>query len=400
MQFSAQQQKAYDKIGCFLKSNNRVFALAGYAGTGKTTLANAISKQVNGQTIFCAFTGKAALALRKKGCAAETIHSLLYNVASKSDGVLADLRERLKTCNDPQEILRLTKEIKAESERLKQPRFSLKPKEHFQKAELVIVDEYSMLTEALYNDILHSTNAKIIMLGDLGQLPPIGKTADIPPDYFLDEVHRQALDSPILRAATFVRCNGELPEDINTLEFSIKSKNECGWEDYKNTDQVIVGKNKTRHFFNKRFREKLQLSHKLLPKIPVKGDKLICLKNNPLNGLYNGTIGYATVDTSVIENDIGFINFKEADSDTELDLQIYLPRFLKDETPDWMDAKNRGFEDMDYGYAITCHKAQGSEWGSVLVFDENFGKTEAERARWLYTAITRASDKCLIVKGA
>ena len=54
--------------------------------------------------------------------------------------------------------------------------------------------------------------------------------------------------------------------------------------------------------------------------------------------------------------------------------------------------------EFEYGYAITCHKAQGSEWDKVLVIEENFPWNKEEHIRWLYTAATRSSEKLVIVQ--
>lgn len=399
MQLSNQQQIAYDQIGSFLESSDRVYTLAGYAGTGKTTIANAIAAMANTETLFCAFTGKAALALRKKGCPAETIHSLLYQPQNKSRQKLFELEQALLSEPYEKKKLELQKLIEEERKRIKTPGFSFNPREEFRRAKLVIVDEYSMLTKQLYNDLLAGTTAKFLLLGDPGQLPAIGARMEIHPDYFLEEVHRQALDSSILRAATHIRENGRLP-DIQDEEFSIHHKKDCSWVDYKDADQVIVGHNATRKTFNKKFREKLSMVHWSNPGLPVKGDKLICLRNNHKAGLFNGLIGYCAQDTMVTsqDDDVGVIQFTEDLNKEGFPLSIYLPRIINDVVPDFQDAKDRGYEDFDYGYAITCHKSQGSEWDSVLVFDEGFGKNAEEKKQWLYTAVTRASKKCKIVR--
>jgi exodeoxyribonuclease-5 len=68
----------------------------------------------------------------------------------------------------------------------------------------------------------------------------------------------------------------------------------------------------------------------------------------------------------------------------------------------FMIAKNQTLPEppyeFAYAYAITCHKAQGSEWDKVLVFEESFPFDKTEHRRWLYTAITRAKEKLVIVK--
>lgn len=400
MELSRQQQIAYDQIGEFLKSSDRVYTLAGYAGTGKTTIANQIAEMSGLPTLFCAFTGKAALALRKKGCPAETIHSLLYQPLNKSRSKLFELEERLTKETDEKIKNDLQFLIAEERKRISLPGFSFNPREELKKAGLVIVDEYSMLTNQLYNDLLSGTRAKFLFLGDPGQLPAIGTKLIIQPDYFLEEVHRQALDSSVLRAATYIRTQGRLPTDIDDEEFCIRDKEQCDWRDYNGADQVIVGHNATRKTFNRKFREKLNMRHIERFGLPVKGDKLICLRNNSRLGIYNGTIGYCTQDTTTThyEDDVGIITFSEDKEKEGFPISIYLPRILEDKIPDYQDAKDRAYEDFDYGYAITCHKSQGSEWDNVLVYHEGFGRGAEEKKQWLYTAVTRASKSCKIVR--
>uniref|UniRef100_UPI0035D076B3 ATP-binding domain-containing protein n=1 Tax=Bartonella sp. MU70NMGDW TaxID=3243561 RepID=UPI0035D076B3 len=55
------------------------------------------------------------------------------------------------------------------------------------------------------------------------------------------------------------------------------------------------------------------------------------------------------------------------------------------------------YDDFDYGYALTVHKAQGSQWNNVVLFDESFAFREMY-ARWLYTGITRAAERLMIVR--
>ena len=57
----------------------------------------------------------------------------------------------------------------------------------------------------------------------------------------------------------------------------------------------------------------------------------------------------------------------------------------------------RRHDDFDYGYALTVHKAQGSQWNDIVLFDESFAFRE-HRIRWLYTAITRAAERLTIIR--
>src|SRR5213595_930817 len=152
-----------------------VFRLFGYAGTGKTTLARHIAEGVDGDVKFAAFTGKAALVMRNKGCDnASTIHSLIYR--AKESGV-------------------------------EQPSFELWDDAPASKAKLIVIDECSMVDAELGRD-LKSFAVPLLVLGDPAQLPPIqggGYFTDASPDAMLTEVHRQAQDNPIVRLSMEIR---------------------------------------------------------------------------------------------------------------------------------------------------------------------------------------------------
>ena len=153
----------------------QVFRLFGYAGTGKTTLARHLAEHVDGETAFGAFTGKAALVLRSKGCKdARTIHSMIY-------------RPKDVETEEPSFVLTRTRPAAA--------------------ASLIVIDECSMVDEELGRDLL-SFGKKVLVLGDPAQLPPVkggGYFTEAEPDVMLTEVHRQAADNPIIRLSMDVR---------------------------------------------------------------------------------------------------------------------------------------------------------------------------------------------------
>src|SRR5208283_4449335 len=157
------------------------FRLFGYAGTGKTTLARHIAGDVEGDVQFGAYTGKAALVLRSKGCGeARTIHSMIYR----------------------------PKDLDSE-----EPSFVLNEDSPASKASLIVIDECSMVDEDLGRDLL-SFGKKVLVLGDTAQLPPVkggGFFTEQQPDIMLTEVHRQAVDNPIIKMSMLVREGGRLP---------------------------------------------------------------------------------------------------------------------------------------------------------------------------------------------
>lgn len=356
MNLSPQQQEAATQIEAFIKDpSRRRFVLAGYAGAGKTTLASVIAENMDRKKVcFGAYTGKAANVLREKGCPnANTIHSILYK--------------------------RVDDDVNDE------PRFVLNHDSDYEGAKLVIIDEYSMLPEEMINDIEHVAD-KVLYTGDPFQLPPVNGECSLKPDFFLTEIHRQALENPIIRFSKEIR-EGKALAFSSLPEFHYDHKSKIDPETYEEADQVIVGLNKTRVAFNSRFREKLGLAG---IKYPVTNDKLICLRNNHARGIFNGMIAYATADADIISPQTLRLDIEDFE-----DLKVWDGNFRGEERQHVM------FKDLDrfdYGYAITAHKSQGSEWDHVLVYEQPIGKDAVGRRRWLYTAITRAKKKVTLVK--
>src|ERR1700720_439463 len=179
--FTPHQDSALKAVADWLKAKPGkngpppIFRLFGYAGTGKTTLARHVADGVDGEVKFAAFTGKAALVMRNKGCdSASTIHSLIYR--ARESGV-------------------------------EQPSFELWDDAPASKAKLIVIDECSMVDAELGRDLM-SFDCPLLVLGDPAQLPPIqggGFFTDAEPDAMLTEVHRQAQNDPIVRMSMLVR---------------------------------------------------------------------------------------------------------------------------------------------------------------------------------------------------
>ena len=160
-------------------------------------------------------------------------------------------------------------------------------------------------------------------------------------------------------------------------------------------DQVLVGTNRTRRRYNMRLRELKGFT----ADYPQAGDKLVCLRNDPAKGLLNGSLW--KVMTSSRETVKPGINLLVSPEEDDPDRGVAKIKLLKAafEDPDteipWQQKKR--FDDFDYGYALTVHKAQGSQWNNVVLFDESFAFKET-RQRWLYTAITRAAERLTVVR--
>ena len=374
MNLSPQQEAALVAVARWLKSPRPpVFRLFGYAGTGKTTLAKKIAEDVDGDVLFAAFTGKAAQVMRNRGCAnARTIHSLIYRPrgekAEKETGEL-------------------------------QPAFALNRLSEVRKASLVIVDECSMVDETLGRDLL-SFGAPILVLGDPGQLPPVnagegggGFFTEREPDVMLTEVHRQAMDNPIVALAQTVRQGGAL--DYGRYgESRVIGRDDIEPGDVLAADQVIVGINRTRRNFNRRIRT-LKGFDGLLP---AAGDKLVCLRNSSEKGLLNGGLWRVSSVGQRPGPTLNMLVKAEDEGPHGGSAKIRVLKSMFESGPEavpWI--QRRRTDEFDYGYALTVHKAQGSQWDRMVLFDESFAFRET-RERWLYTAITRAAEAITIVR--
>jgi len=371
--FSPQQDAALRAVSGWLKakpgtgSTPQVFRLFGYAGTGKTTLARHLAESVEGKVSYAAFTGKAALVMRAKGCAgASTIHSLIYKTRESGDET---------------------------------PSFELWDEAPASKAKLIVIDECSMVDAELGRDLL-SFGIPVLVLGDPAQLPPIqgaGFFTSAEPDAMLTEVHRQAKDDPIVRLSMMVREGVQLePGRYGDSEVVLRA--DFDPDRVVSTDQILVGRNNTRRAYNTRLRERLGREEGL----PVAGDKLVCLRNNRKKGLFNG--GLWTVKERGVGKSKSIITMRiMPDADLSgailgikgVKVSVRRECFLGGiEAFEWQDRKK--YDEFDYGYVLTVHKAQGSQWDDVVLFDESFAFPDS-RARWLYTGITRAAKKLTMV---
>jgi exodeoxyribonuclease-5 len=375
MQFSTQQDEALQAVARWLKEpKSQVFRLFGYAGTGKTTLARHFAEEVDGDVLFAAFTGKAAQVLRSRGASnAKTIHSLIYRPKGEEE---------------------VEDEVTGKTS--VSPMFSINRQSPVAKAKLIVIDECSMVDEALGRDLL-SFGTKVLVLGDPGQLPPVsggGFFTEQEPDYLLTEIHRQARDNPIIQLAMQVREGKEIMHgDYGTAQ--IIGRNDVTQEMVLGADQVLVGTNKTRKRYNLRLREL-----KGFPTgYPAAGDKLVCLRNDQVKGLLNGSLWQ--VMSSSKETTKPGINLLVRPEDDDMDRGAAKIKLLKAAFEDvdgelpWSMRKR--YDEFDYGYALTVHKAQGSQWNNVVLFDESWAFRDT-RERWLYTAITRAAETITIVK--
>jgi exodeoxyribonuclease-5 len=397
MIWSAQQEGALRQVSRWRSGLPRpYFTLAGYAGTGKTTLAKQLASGVGGTVYFAAYTGKAAHVLRKTGIPnASTIHQLIYLPRTKCDEHLVSLQDQLaRLCRATplraEAVALVEAKIAAELRNLARPEFTLNSDSPLRGAALLVIDEYSMVDRQTGHDLL-SFNCPVLALGDPGQLPPVQGTRffDGPPDCMLTEIHRQAADNPIIRLSKEVREGRRLkPGTYGTSRVVSRadvSDSTLG-SLVLGTDQLLVGLNETRRQFNRYARQLLGRTGA----VPVRGDKLVCLRNNHQDGLLNGQTW--TVDRV---SGTRYLRLGLLGEDGERVTCLSHPNHFEGTEADISHNNRREANEFDYGYALTVHKSQGSQWDSVVLLDE---WRSSNRAQWLYTGITRAAESITVIQ--
>ena len=338
-----------------------IFRLFGYAGTGKTTLVKHIAEDVDGKVLFAAFTGKAACVMRSKGChSASTIHSLIYRARESGEET---------------------------------PSFELWNDAPASKAKLIIIDECSMVDAELARDLM-SFGVPLMVLGDPAQLPPIsggGFFTDAEPDAMLTEVHRQAQDDPIVRLSMEIRAGNPLTQG-QYGETQVVRRDALDPKRVLDADQVLVGRNVTRRAYNARLRERRGFTDAL----PMAGDKLVCLRNNRRKGLFNGGL-WMVKERPKPRRQIIRMHLKPDEDLGERLIKVSVrPECFTGAIEEFDWPQRKAYDEFDFGYVLTVHKAQGSQWDDVVLFDES-GAFPDNRDRWLYTGVTRAAKRLTIV---
>lgn len=342
MILTEKQQQAIDEAVASVTKQQKLYKIGGYAGSGKTTIARAIEKQLD-KVAVCAFTGKAAYNLRQKGLPeAATIHKIIY-----------DYDRTTRTFNKKADI----------------------PFKSF------LIDEASMISAEIWRDIL-SFERPIILIGDTAQLPPVGNDVYLmdDPNIILDTIHRQRAEHGIVAFASNVR-EGQPSIKEYPNEVTFKRKTALNSKDLLRYDIVICGRNDTRHTLNKSIRY-----HKGFKEQLCIGDQLIVLQNNPDFDVFNGEI---VVVKEIINETKKYYTINIISNGEEKKLVI-----LRSQLAQNLSRESQLKKDIvlcDYGYAITCHKSQGSGFHKVAVIDEVVYGTDPKR--WRYTAITRAIDE-------
>lgn len=370
--------------------NEPYTVIAGYAGTGKSTLINFIiaALEVNpeDEVAYITFTGKASEVLREKGCPnAMTAHKLLYYSKQMPNG-----------------------------------KFFYRPRPSLEKDyKVIVVDEVSMLPKDMW-DLLLTHGIYVIACGDPFQIPPIDKNQDNGilnnPHIFLDEVMRQAKESDIICLSMDIR-EGKKINPFKGNDTQVFNKKDLCDGMYFWADQILVSTNKSRHDINSYIRDDLGRGFE-----PEINDKVICLRNcwdtlseKQCDPLINGSIG--TISAMHMES-IDYIIMGQkvtapvlvtdliTSNDEYKNLHIDYTALTTGEkffTPrqEYVIRKNKQNPELpiefNFGYAITGHRAQGSQWNKVLVLEESFPFEKIEHARWLYTTVTRAAEKLTLI---
>jgi exodeoxyribonuclease-5 len=347
-----EQQAVMADIDDFMADPHRqMFTLFGLAGTGKTTLLAHVAHQHRHDALCCP-TGKAASVLRDKtGLQTGTVHSYFYKLL------------KAETSEDGRKLLTFV------------PRHARN--ELFR--DVVLLDECSMVPHSIGAQLMH-TGAKVLAVGDPGQLPPVKEPAFFTePNALLRIIHRQALESPIIRQAIAVRHGKGYRADGPDFQVVPRATEALLAE----VDVVLCQKNTTRSRLNQLCR---RIAGRTAP-WPEAGEPLLCLKNAPRYGVWNGGIYPAAAGFRPDDANISVVVDGDIITIPNVLFAGQKPRFAS------IEATTTEF---DFGYCLTVHKAQGSEWPRVLLIDEYSAKQH--RREWLYTGLTRAARSIVVIR--
>lgn len=399
MQLTEKQEQGLIEAVNRYRNNEKYTVIAGYAGSGKSTLvkfiisalANEFNIDPDNDVCYTSFTGKATLVLQQKGNTnVSTLHKLLYESIPKESG--GYIRKPIPVGKIDYKV--------------------------------IVVDEVSMVPVTLV-ELLMRHGIYTIYLGDPFQLPPVKDNEDnrllYNPHIFLDEIMRQAQESEIIRLTMKIRA-GEPIDYFSGKEVKVMSKHELNTGMLEWADQVLCATNAQRHEINNQMRKTRGFNGP-----PQEGEKVICLRNywetfdSIGNALVNGTVGYLNNVFELrnklpyfVHPNVPFVDIVRgelfiSESGTKFEGIETDKKMFETSTPtlDWKtnyrlarSQKTKHLVPMEfaYGYCITCHKAQGSQWDQVLVIEEGFPFEKEEHAKWLYTACTRAVDKLVLLR--
>lgn len=395
---SPDQQKNLENLIDWYTSKKRksFITLGGYAGTGKTTLISHLAQKLhkNNKKLavsFCSYTGKATRVLKNKlhekykqakknqespivttKDSISTIHSLIYTpIVDSQDQIIGwDKKEKLNT-------------------------------------DLIIIDEASMVDNKIWKDLL-SYKIPIIAVGDHGQLPPIKGKFNLMenPNLKLEKIHRQAKGNPIIKYSILAREEGKVPvgtksspsgkvTKISQTDPYAQNEMENKIGDYTNDTMILCGYNNTRTRLNKFIRE----AQGFTTPEPQRNDRVICLRNNYEKNIFNGMLG--TIREIREEDEKWYKALIEMDDEKNMyDGYISREQFNNPQSLNFTEQRSKTVHGdlFDFGYALTVHKAQGSQSPKVILFEQRFKNMDDEMwKKWLYTGITRAENELFII---
>ena len=387
-----EQEKALKIILEKYRNHEKYVTICGYAGVGKSTLVRFAIEALNveqNRVAYACYTGKAAEVLRRKGNKnAMTLHRLLYDSIPRPGGGF-----------------------------FRKPKISL-------DYDIVVIDEISLVPKSMI-DMLLKHKVFCIFIGDNFQLPQIDKNEAHDylnhPDIFLNQIMRQAAESEIIQLTMKIR-EGKKIDFMKGNEVIIVPKEELVTGHLTWADQILCATNASRFSLNNQMRQILGYSG-----LPQSEEKMICLRNYWEDFDEKGEFALVNGLTGIIKDPFEsyimapqYIKMKNhkidiiktsfiADDKYEFNIDMD-KHMIETGEPclDWKESYALGRiahkigdiipRQFEFGYAITCHKAQGSEWDKVLVIEESFPFDRQEHAQWLYTACTRASEKLVLVR--
>lgn len=385
MQLSSDKKDILKQLINWLQEDHPTnhISVGGYAGTGKTTLIALLRKILQQKKpklkiAFVCFTGKATQVLQnylKKAGAVQpqdfigTIHSLIYTPIVNKSGIITGWEKKPKL-----------------------------------EADLVIIDEASMVSAEIWQD-LSSFNKPIMAFGDHGQLPPIQGSFSLMsnPHLKLETIHRQEANNPIIQVSILAREQGKIPIKrfsplVEKLDQENPETQERVGELLDQFDQdtlVLCGYNWTRVQLNQEIRQRLGFYEPT----PQSGDRVICLRNNHVHKIYNGMLG--TIQNLHREDETWYLAEIKMDDRKELYSGLIAVEQFNSKGALNFGKKRRETvmgDLFDFGYALTVHKAQGSQAKRVILFEQRFSKMDDEEwRRWLYTGVTRAEEELYVV---
>lgn len=365
---SEDQQRAVDTVLAWRDDHSRqTLTLGGYAGTGKTTVVRELIQRIGARRVqVCAYTGKAVSVLKRKGVVAQTMHSLMYTVQNHCTLCKIPVpAEVCPSCHQDRNLKTRWTRVHAID----------------MDCEVVIVDEASMLSERLVSDV-EDLAPKVLYVGDHGQLEPIGDDPGImrAPEVRLEQIHRQAEGSGIIQFAHEVR--QERHPGVWRATDDVEVRLGIRGVKFSDYDVVLCGYNKARVAVNKRVRKERGFEG-----LVNEGERLICLQNDSDLGVFNGMLVTVTkVDQP--NDDFVLLDFEDEMGSKWAEVPVLKRQFNQERTP---RGRFQGLGVFDYGYAMTVHKSQGSEWNKVAVLEQI--STSWTASRWRYTAATRAAKQ-------